>query len=311
MSITVNLPKVALSKIKAIIDSAPAEESCPPIRPFRKLLQSHAGNDTTCQDDSLDWLSARQTQRLPTPTKDARAMTTSTNSPLNRSANAAETDYSIRLLQSLGETTLANAIIQAGTGGDNAWLPVVAHDFSQLNDERIILIPTGHHLVSAQTFEIPRHFIGLPDARYLQRKSCTWPKSCERPTLLLISENSLENPQQDSQREVVFVTTHLSRFAHLQMDASQPTVMQFMFTVGTTRSDYLFDSTCSDRVEVLDLRTETLWEGHDWASTLGAPSDPVMRTLDQVGEAGLKAIDEIFDPLIRYAEKIERMLKSK
>lgn len=236
---------------------------------------------------------------------------TSTKSTLNRSSTAAEIEYSIRLLKSLGETTLVNAITQAGTGDDNAWLPIVAHDFSQLNDERIILIPAGHHLVPTQTFEIPRHFIGLPDARYLSHKSCTWPKSCERPTLLLINETSLEHPSHDNQREVVFVTTHLSRFAHLRMDARQPTVMQFIFTAGTTRSDYLFDSTCSDHVEVLDLRTETLWEGHDWASTFGTPSDPVTRTLDQFGEEGLKVIDEIFDPLIRYAEKVERMLTSK
>lgn len=256
---------------------------------------------------------------------------TTTHLPANRPATAEEITHAATRLRLLGDAELAKRAESALAAEAGCYHPVVVTDFATLGDEQILLVPAGTYVVPRRVFEMPRRIIGLPSAVELDEilrdsilplPTPPYPvpqlrarPKVQRPSLLLADGEEREFANFDNGATTVLqvVPAHLSKFAHVQVEAQQRTILELSFGGGERFSDWLYDTTCGTQIDVYNVFADAFLAGREWvAEALGRSGahglDPVERGIEALNEGGLKAIDAVFDPLRKLGGKLDRLL---
>lgn len=253
----------------------------------------------------------------------------------NRLATADEIIHAATCLRLLGDSHLASLAESTVAAEAGCFRPVVVTDFDALGDEQIVLVPAGTYLVPRRVFETPRRIIGIPQTEL--QDDFSWqgilsprprppfplpdfkPRTTvRRPTLLLTDGEQREfvNFDTGASTRLAVVPAHLSKFAHVVLEAQHPTILELTLGTDERFSDTLYDTPCGAQIDAYNVVTDTFLARRDWvAKALGESGsrglDMVERGIEALNERGLKVIDAVFDPLIKIGDKIDRLLNLK
>lgn len=220
----------------------------------------------------------------------------------NRYANQSELDHAVATLHSLGESEFASLVKNAIGHGMESYHPLVVTDFNAVGETQILLVPAGTHALPNKVLQTPRFIIGLPES------------GKPKPKLMLVETETDDVFNFDTDQSTPLQICHAEqcKFAHVCLDASQPTVME-MYINTPTFSDRLLYVECGTNVDVYNLATTTLRESRSWAldaygESMCSPQNQIEKGLDVIHEGGLKAIDAVFKPLVDIGYKLDKLL---
>ena len=227
----------------------------------------------------------------------------------NRRATPEEFEYAEMYLHTLGAPEIASVAKLHKTlpsdAGEPDFYPVVVHDFAEITEEQILLIPPGVHEVPVNLFQ-NRHLcvIGLRGT------------AGEKPVLLFNNSEVTRvfNPETCTSTEILSCELHGSRFAWLTFSARQETVLEIC-ALQQAFSDRLMQVDYGPSIEVVNPVELVLMHGRPWAvsaygSTYRVRSN-IESTFDAVHEKTMAGIDAVFSRLISAADKVERMFDTR
>ncbi len=221
-----------------------------------------------------------------------------------RRATKDETDHAAMVLRSLGNESLASRLeSEYGVDQGEDYDVAVVTDFSSLPEStNVLLVPPGTYTVPVEVLSQVRLIIGL-----------AWERA-DYPVLILQGEPRPMTNSDTLEESFVTLGTATASIAGVILDAPSPTILETALPGADQFSDKFFNVTFSPNVDALNVYSQTLFNGWGWVINAYGISTVrerhvVEKGLDAVHEEGvMNGIDSIFRPLVRWGERIDRVM---
>lgn len=219
----------------------------------------------------------------------------------NRRATQNEIEHAVMALRSLNDAiaSLIKTDHAAALGNDIA---IVVTDFSKVADDaRVLLVPSGTYDVPIAVLEQAQYIVGL-----------AWERA-DYPVLKLHGERAPVTNSDTLEEADLCVAPCSASLLGIVLDAPQPTVLEVFLGDGSLFSDVFFNVQWRENVDAYDQAACTAHNGRDWlitayGSSLCRQRNIVEKGLDAIHEGAMNSIDNIFRPLVRAGETVDRLL---
>lgn len=181
-------------------------------------------------------------------------------------------------------------------------IAVVVTDFGDVPDSApVLLVPSGTYRVPAEVLGKAQFIVGL-----------AW-KQCDYPVLDLQVEPTPVTNSDTLEETDLCVAPCSARLIRVALEAAKPTVLEIILGGEKEFSDVFFNVNWQDSTDAYDQANCTALNGRDWliaayGESLCRPRNTVEKGLDAFHKGIMNAIDNVFLPLVRAAEKVDKLL---
>ena len=183
----------------------------------------------------------------------------------------------------------------------NDWAVVIT-DFGNIPEgAQVLLVPPGTYSVPIEVLDQVRYIVGL-----------AWERA-DYPVLNLHAKPSLVTNLDTLEVTDLCVGACNAGLIGVALDAFQPTVLEVFLGGGRQFSDAFFNVEWKDDVDAYDQGNCTALNGRDWliaayGDSLCRRRNALEKGMDAFHEGVMNAIDDVFRPLVRAAEKVDSLL---
>ena len=219
----------------------------------------------------------------------------------NRRATPSEIDFAAMLLRSFADDTIVRLVETSAESDPEDDPVVVVSDFADIGDARIVLVPPGCHLFPGSLPTQVEYVIGLSSQPSLY------------PVLIVEGEETtvFNSDTLDESTVHIFLGQQI-RFAGVVFDARKRTVIETYFNDGQQFSDMFFNVEWQSNVDALNIGGMVFLNAWDWTlDTYGSAyrgRSRMEKGLDGIHQGMMNVIDNTFRPLVRFGEKLDKLL---